>query len=60
MIKRGNLTVSVDTYMFGQENYECVNKLYVSLVVEVVQRHLKSIAFINSDHKIFHGKDINK
>ena len=51
--KQGNLTVSVDTYMFGEENYECVKKLNVSLVLEVVQRHLKSIAFINSDQKIF-------
>ena len=58
--KQGNLSVSVDTYMFGEEDYECVKKLYVSLVLEVVQRNLKSIAFINSDQKIFHGKDINK
>ena len=28
--KQGNLTVSVDTYMFGEENYECVTKLNVS------------------------------
>ena len=47
--KKGNLTVSVDTYMFGEKDYECVKKLYVSLVLEVAQRHLKSIAFINSD-----------
>ena len=46
--------------MFGEEVYECVKKLYVSLVLEVVQRHLKSIAFINSDPKIFYGKGINK
>ena len=60
MIKQGNLTVSVDTYMFGEEDYECVKKLYVSLVLEVVYRNLKSIAFFKSDQTIFHGKDINK
>lgn len=51
---------SSDVYIFSSDDCSIVRRLYVRLVIEIIRRHLPSIAFLNTQHDTPFSNDATK